>query len=306
MSEYTSCTVHLVSLGENAGPDLPTVVSTSQCNDLPGFLLRGISCGWVHKPHDLNADVLLSTQWDFFFLTRGPKLFLGGYLTPFLEKHISIVAHISRHPAEALEERARRSGINGFPESDMPKASPRTPALPTSWQDANSGEQKHKIPGAAINERKSGGLRPGELYLDETMATYLSTAEPEAIREEPVCFFNLFKYANNDRSVHDSYMNGFKEKFGPDAGAQIKFMGPVQERLSVDGKHEESEMKWDDTNLVQYDSVWHYAHMLSTDIYQSLNQEKMRGLDDTCILMVSEAGWQRLIPKMPGEIITLK
>lgn len=287
-------------------PNLPTIVATIQSNDLPSFLIRGVSYGWVHKPHNLNGDVLLSEEWDFFFLTKVPTLFLGGYVSQFIGRHISIAAQIPLQQADALNERSQRSGTNGFLANDMPKASLRTPTLPDSWRVASSSDVKHEIPEAVIKERRSRSLRPGELHLDENMAKYLSMAEPEAIREEPVCFFDLFKYANSDRSVHDSYMNGFKEKFGPDAGAEIKFMGPVQEMLSVDGQHEEGELTWDDTNLVQYDSVWHYAHMLSTDIYQSLNQEKMRGLEDTCILMVSEIGWQRLIPKIPGEVVTLK
>lgn len=306
MAGMSSCTVHLLSLKKSAGPDLPNIVSFFQCNDLPGFLIRGIPYGWVHEPHSLDKEVLLSEDWDLFFLTKSSTLFLGGYVSQFVVKHVSIAAQIPQEQADALEKRSQRGGTNGFEDEDMPKANPRTPALPASWQDTTSLDVKHKIPETTIERRKSGSLRPGELCLDKTMASHLSTAQPEVIREEPVCFFNLFKYANNDQSVHDSYMNGFKEKFGPDAGAEVKFMGPVREALRVDGRHGEGDIKWDDTNLVQYDSVWHYAHMLQTDIYQSLNQEKMRGLEDTCIFLVSEVGWQRLIPKIPGEIVTLK
>lgn len=39
---------------------------------------------------------------------------------------------------------------------------------------------------------------------------------------------------------------------------------------------------------MQYDSIWHYAYMLSTVVYQELNVQKVEGLVDTCILCVSE------------------
>ena len=89
-------------------------------------------------------------------------------------------------------------------------------------------------------------------------------------------------------------VEGFKQKFGPAAGAAIRFMGPVDggiayQEESTGGEAERTdEGSWQDANLVQYDSIWHYAHMLSTDVYQELNQQKMEGLEDTCILCVSE------------------
>ena len=45
---------------------------------------------------------------------------------------------------------------------------------------------------------------------------------------------------------------------------------------------------WQEANLTHYDSIFHYAYMLSTDVYQRLNRDKVRGLEDTCILLVSE------------------
>ncbi|KAK4500362.1 hypothetical protein PRZ48_008551 [Zasmidium cellare] len=307
MSGSVKCTIHLLSLKKGADLDLPKIISTIQTNDLPGFLIRGIPYGWVHKPHTLDRDPLLTEDWNFFFLTKSPELYHGGYVAQFIERHVSVTVDIPKTQADALEEKAKRNGVYGLSQDDMPKANPKTPALPVEWGDPSSPERKHKIPKEKIVDSKSTSLRPGELYLDDKMAQFLSTAEPDTIRGKPICFFNLFKYANGDRSVHDSYMNGFKEKFGPDAGAEVKFMGPVQDRLGVNGSHgDHGQQTWDDANLVQYDSIWHYAYMLSTDVYQELNQEKMRGLEDTCILLISEVGWQESIPKIPSETITLK
>lgn len=45
---------------------------------------------------------------------------------------------------------------------------------------------------------------------------------------------------------------------------------------------------WQEANVTQYESIYHYAQMLSTNSYQKLNKDKVRGLEDTCILLVSE------------------
>ena len=89
-------------------------------------------------------------------------------------------------------------------------------------------------------------------------------------------------------------MQNFKRSFGDSAGAHVKFMGPVG--ALVDGTSESQDQQyrddggdgWQEANLTHYDSIFHYAYMLSTDVYQGLNKDKVRGLEDTCILLVSE------------------
>jgi hypothetical protein len=119
------------------------------------------------------------------------------------------------------------------------------------------------------------------------MASFLSTAVPPSIRDTPFCGFNLLKYRDGNSSVHDNYMVGFKENFGPRSGGTVRYMGAV-EKYEIGGG--EGEERWDDSALVQYESVWHFAYMLSTDLYRGLNEEKVRGMEDTGILLVSEVG----------------
>lgn len=123
------------------------------------------------------------------------------------------------------------------------------------------------------------------------MAHFLSNAMPSVNCRGPVSLFSLFKYAGGDPWVHDRYMGDFKRQFGESAGASVKFMGPLETQFK--GKEEMGERssdgnRWQEANLTQYDSVYHYAHMLSTDTYQKLNKDKVRGLEDTGILLVSE------------------
>ena len=105
---------------------------------------------------------------------------------------------------------------------------------------------------------------------------------------------NLFKCTKGDRSVHEHYLEGFKNNFRDAAGATVKFMGPVKGAIeygSTKGRTDipkNVENVWEDANLVQYNTIWRYAYMLSTDVYTELNKEKVAGLEDTCILCVSK------------------
>lgn len=82
-------------------------------------------------------------------------------------------------------------------------------------------------------------------------------------------------------------MVGFKANLGPRSGGTVRYMGAV-EKYEIRG--EDGGERWDDSALVQYDSVWHFAYMLSTDVYRGLNEEKVRGVEDTGILLISEGG----------------
>lgn len=73
-------------------------------------------------------------------------------------------------------------------------------------------------------------------------------------------------------------------------------MGPVRRGPADRSANGEAgtRRRWHDANLVQYDTMFHYAYMLSTEGYTRLNQDKVRGLADTCILLISES-------ELPGE-----
>lgn len=149
-------------------------------------------------------------------------------------------------------------------------------------------------------ERTNAPLKEGELRLDSAMSGFLSNALPPEVANAPVSLMNLFRYPGGDSSTHDDYMEGFKKNFGDSAGATVKFMGPVESAVQYnmvgsvdagipgDAVPPEQPKLWQDANLVQYDSIWHYAYMLSTEVYAELNKQKVAGLEDTCILCVSE------------------
>ena len=127
------------------------------------------------------------------------------------------------------------------------------------------------------------------------MAHLLSNALPKQVRQNPVSLFNLFGYKNNDSAIHEQYMRDFKRSFGDSAGAYVKFMGPVGPLVDGTSISQEQQQQgndggrgWQEANLTHYDSIFHHAYMLSTDVYQGLSKDKVRELEDTCILLVSE------------------
>ena len=247
--------------------------------DSPPSLIQGRPCGWVQRPRALDKPALTSHEWDIFLLTKSPSLPTG--LLPSILDRVSATINIPQAQYDTL--------LSGA--GQKPQPAQDTPPLPADWQpdEVHAGRRGSKFYGRIPEADVLGALgraeQPGELRLDHDMAWFLSSAEPASIRGRPLSFFNLFKYRDGDKTAHDSYMRGFKERFGKAAGAQVRFMGGVDEVLEGAG---EGATMWDEANLTQYDSVWHYAYMLSTEVYKELNREKVRGLEDTCILLVSE------------------
>jgi hypothetical protein len=255
--------IHLIAVIQSSSA--PDVIQSLAADPI----IRGKPHGWVHQPHFLDKDRLLAHAWDLFLVTKEPKL--SDEALKHTKDHFTISFSLPEDQFEQLQTTS----------SSRPKASEKTPPLPQEWR-------KGGIPKSAVATARDGSLGPGELHLDPTMAKFLSNALPAELANEPVSLFNLFKYKGSS-AIHDDYMEDFKKGFGNSAGATVRFMGPVGGPL----RYGQAEQNWDDANLVQYDTIWHYAYMLSTDLYAPMNKKKISGLDDTCILCVSEVElWQ--------------
>jgi hypothetical protein len=274
-------TVHLIALQPTTNASNFIAELKLVSFDEPPYILKGRPCGWVQSPRNLHKKKLTAHEWDIFLVTKSETLPAG--MIPSLADHVSATIEVRQAQFDSLLSQA----------GQKPQAAKDTPPLPEDWQPDDVHDERRgskfygRIPSHEVLTALGREERPGALRLDHSMAWFLSSAEPADIRGSPACFFNFFKYKNADKSTHDSYMRGFKEKFGAVAGGQVRFMGSVG-GLRFGAGDGESGTGWDESNLTQYDSVWHYAYMLSTDVYKELNQEKVRGLEDTCILLVSE------------------
>ena len=269
------CTIHLLSF--KPGIALDQAVSQLRANTNQKVLITGIPHGWVHKPHKLNVNELLSYEWHLFVLTTASSK--PSQLDSGIEAHIKINVAIPEEQWNQIVNSTSNKSHN-------------IPQLPQEWLEQSTGDLH--IPKQHIASQTTPSPTPGTLILDPPMAHFLSTALPKPVQQKPVSLFNLFKYKNNDSTIHEQYMQDFKRSFGDSAGAYVKFMGPVGP-LATDGtgkgqgkQHEDGGDGWQEANLTHYDSIFYYAYMLSTDVYQGLNKDKVRGLEDTCILLVSE------------------
>ena len=271
-----ACTVHLVTLqpGHDKDDFLASLNDPTLLNQA-SYLLKGKAHGWVHQPHRSGErNRLLAREWQYFLLTRQQEL--PGPLGEIVGPHMSVDVSIPKAQHDNIVKNRRSEPV------------PETPPLPDEWPGDGG------IPGALISDDDGSSLKVGELRLDRTMADFLTTALPDGVQNAPVSLMNFFKYPGDDSSVHDAYMEGFKNNFGNAAGATVKYMGPVRSSLRYSNDESSNESTegergaWNDANLVQYDTIWHYAYMLSTDVYAELNKQKIAGLEDTCILLVSE------------------
>lgn len=266
------CVVNLLSLQPDKKLDQ---LLASLKDSASQILLKGRPHGWVHPPHDLDKAALTGHSWDLFLLT-GSSLDASN-VEDFVSARVSVNVSVPKAQYDKIESQI----------DTIPQATKETPPLPSDWSKSGG------IPSSAITQANPNPSRVGQLELTPKMVNFLSSAIPADVRNAPAAFMNFFKYPQGDSSVHDSYMQGFKDNFGDAAGATVKYMGPVKGNLKYTSsgnapKASGDLRRWEDANLVQYDSVWHYAYMLSTDVYQILNKEKMEGLEDTCILLVSE------------------
>lgn len=263
-----SATAHLIALHPTTTP--ATFITTQ-----PPYIIKDRPYGWIHTPTTQHKSQLTTPTWDLFLLTASASFPSG--LNPSLSSHISVTIDIPKDQHATLLSQI----------DQRPTPAENTPPLPTEWQEETGPSPYGRIPAHAVFAPLDQETSPGELRLDARMASFLSTALPPSIRDSPFCGFNLLKYRDGSRSVHDNYMVGFKANLGPRSGGTVRYMGAV-EKYEIRG--EDGGERWDDSALVQYDSVWHFAYMLSTDVYRGLDEEKVRGVEDTGILLISEVG----------------
>ncbi|KAL3486532.1 hypothetical protein BJX62DRAFT_18319 [Aspergillus germanicus] len=283
-----TCTFYLLALAPGIAPrDFSSTLLPKAAPDLE-ILVTGIPHGWVHRPLQQDAPRLTSRDWDLFIVTRSSPISLVANINDSIAAYITADFTMPQHQYERLvfERSTKFAG----------KPSKHSVQLPKEWTD--SATNALHIPREHIVEAYNGAEKAGILRLQPAMVEFLSNSLPSEARQRPVSLFNLFMYTDGDSAIHDKYMRDFEKGFGDSAGAYVKFMGPVLSQLrdgqdSIGQADVESESSpkgrgWQDVDLVHYDTIYHYAYMLSTGLYQQLNEDKVKGLEDTCILLVSE------------------
>ncbi|TVY59445.1 hypothetical protein LSUE1_G009051, partial [Lachnellula suecica] len=102
-----------------------------------------------------------------------------------------------------------------------------------------------------------------------------------------VSMLNFLAFAEGKKKEYLKYGAEFAKSIGSKRGGNAKIVGGVL--------GEAKEWGWDEMALAHYPSLMHFADMLASEDYQSVNQKyRVNSLRDTCILCTSELGVEGL------------
>ena len=102
--------------------------------------------------------------------------------------------------------------------------------------------------------------------------------------------FNLLSYQPDQRENYFKYVAAFNESVGSKYGGEALFLGLGVEDWSCRAEETgEDEGNWEDTALIHYPSIWHFAKMLDDDAYIDADRRYKKGvLRDNPILCCTE------------------
>jgi hypothetical protein len=105
-----------------------------------------------------------------------------------------------------------------------------------------------------------------------------------------VSMLNLLAFKPGLKEEYLKYGAEFAKSIGSRRGGDAKIVGGV-----LHGGEKDDGDGWDEMALAYYPSIWHFADMLASEDYQSVNQKyRVQSLKDTFILCTSEVGLDQL------------
>jgi len=107
---------------------------------------------------------------------------------------------------------------------------------------------------------------------------------------------NLLSFRTGMKQSYLKYGAAFAETIGAKRGGNAKLVGNIVHPASTQNNEKEPEGIWHEFALAHYPSLLHFADMLASEDYQSVNQEfRVPALGDTCILCTSELEIEKLL-----------
>jgi len=101
-----------------------------------------------------------------------------------------------------------------------------------------------------------------------------------------VSMLNLLAFKPGLKEAYLKYGAEFAKSIGSRRGGTAKIVGSV-----IHGGEKDDGDGWDEIALAHYPSIWHFADMLASEDYQTVNQKyRVPSLKDTFILCTSEVG----------------
>lgn len=105
---------------------------------------------------------------------------------------------------------------------------------------------------------------------------------------------NFLSFKSGKKSDYLKYGKAFAESIGSKRGGNAKLVGNVVSSSSE--KDKEVEGQWHEFALAHYPSLLHFADMLASEDYQTVNEKyRVPSLFDTCILCTSELEVEKIL-----------
>lgn len=260
------CTFQLISLSSSVQDFVSSACALPDA-ERPIYLAQVIA--WVGPPHRVSVDVLAgpSVKWDLLSVKQGSSFELPESLKKQTESLWSESAEVPDDMIAALNTTAA-SRLNPDPSS--------VPQFPAGWSPSDHSELD-KIPGSDV-EAMEFGLTTSLRALIRSIGL--------AHGSKPIGMFNLLAYNPGKKPLYYEYIKSFSAGVGSSRGAEPLLLGmPVLSCSSTP----EGMVEWEDSAVIQYPSIWHFAEMLDSPEYKECDRKfKVGVLKDNPILCVME------------------
>jgi len=258
--------IHLLSLKPNASiPNFLWTLRSHENTFKPLVISRVVR--WIILPTTLSTGPLLAQNihWDLLLILPSTDL-LPRQLQDLVQHQWAVRAGI---PSRLLQDFDKKNEKLLKPKKeDVP---PLTGSL-----------DKPRIASSAQGLEFSPELR-------EWISGFGKTEQGSSA----VSMLNLLAFKPGLKEEYLKYGAEFAKSIGSKRGGNAKIVGTV-----IHGGEKDGGEGWDEVALAHYPSIWHFADMLASEDYQSVNQKhRVPSLKDTFILCTSEVGLGEYVDK---------
>lgn len=262
-------TIHLLALTKDT--TIPSFLSTLKSTGVQPLIISKV-IRWIITPTKIDADALLQPKWDILVIILGTDP-LPATLTKSIQTHW--------HTTTGIPSRLTKD----FAQTNDKLIHPPTSSVPPLTGSLSSPHM---------------GNSSQTLELSSDLASWIQSFAQTPTGSKPLSMLNLLAFKPGMKDSYLVYGKAFAESIGARRGGNAKLVGNVvpspasqksTAKASADGNN-----KWDEFALASYPSILHFADMLASEDYQSVNLKyRVPALEDTLILCTSELEIERLL-----------
>ncbi|KIX06590.1 uncharacterized protein Z518_04566 [Rhinocladiella mackenziei CBS 650.93] len=249
-------TIHLISLTRSTS--IFSFLEALQSTSLQPLVVSKV-IRWIITPTKIDAPTLLrpSKPWDLLLIVLG-----NDELSPSLKSQIECHWTTSAGIPSRLTK--------GFPSANDKLLHPSPSSVPA-------------LTGSLDNPRMGPSSQTLEMSSD--LSKWINSFSQTHTGKAPLSMLNLLAFKPGMKPSYLQYGKAFAETIGARRGGNAKLVGNIVTQTP----REQSGGVWDEFALASYPSILHFADMLSSEDYQSVNLKyRVPALEDTFILCTSE------------------